>query len=220
MRSFRHTGPLAALMFISVSCAGGARKTDDVAARDYETLSQWLTGSFSSQEQAQAEPDDFLDIRLEMARIWKQRRDGYWIYVEQAAARSLDRPYRQRVYRLTRLSDGRFESMVFELPDDPLKFAGAFREPEPLKYFNPQRLIPRAGCSMFIRRVSDDAFEGSTEGKGCASTLRGASYATSRAKISAQALETWDQGFDDSDRQVWGATKGPYVFRRVAPPAQ
>jgi hypothetical protein len=29
-------------------------------------------------------------------------------------------------------------------------------------------------------------------------------------------MESWDRGFDAQGNQVWGATKGPYVFDKVA----
>jgi hypothetical protein len=27
-------------------------------------------------------------------------------------------------------------------------------------------------------------------------------------------MTSWDRGFDAQDRQVWGATKGAYLFRK------
>ena len=53
---------------------------------------------------------------------------------------------------------------------------------------------------------------GSTQGKGCSSTLGGASYATSQVTVTPLELRSWDQGFDAAGKQVWGAEKGPYVF--------
>ena len=100
-----------------------------------------MCGSFSSQEQAAADPD-FSDIRLHMVRIWPERDDGYWLYVEQAAASSLDRPYRQRVYRLTRVDESTFESAVFEL-DDPLQYAGEWKKSYALDGLTPKALKRR-----------------------------------------------------------------------------
>ena len=62
---------------------------------DMQRMLGFMTGSFSSEEQARSDAD-FYDIRLQMVRVWPERQDGCWLYVEQAAADSLDRPYRQR----------------------------------------------------------------------------------------------------------------------------
>ena len=44
-----------------------------VEAGDFETLAQWMTGSFSSADQAEAD-ERYYDIRLEMVPIWTERR--------------------------------------------------------------------------------------------------------------------------------------------------
>ena len=91
-----------AAVCLLVLLAGGSTPT---RGGDLETLVEWMTGSFSSEAQAAADPDYF-DIRLQMVPIWPDRADGAWLYVEQAAASSLDQPYRQRVYRLSAEADG------------------------------------------------------------------------------------------------------------------
>jgi len=60
-----------------------------------------------------------------------------------------------------------------------------------------------------------EGFVGGTEGKGCASDLRRATYATSEVVVKLDHLTSWDRGFDKSDRQVWGAEKGGYVFLKL-----
>ena len=70
-----------------------------------------------------------------MAPIWPERDDGHWLYVEQAVAEMADRPYRQRVYRVTFVGDDLYESRVFELPD-PAAAIGAWKEEAPLTDLN------------------------------------------------------------------------------------
>lgn len=177
---------------------------------DIDLLASWMTGSFSSAEQAAADPEHFRDVRLHMAPIWTDRSDGPWLYVEQAMSDSEARPYRQRVYRLAMVKDG-FESAVYELPGDPLVFAGAWRSPELVSGLTPQDLTPRQGCSITLR-FEDEAFRGATAGTNCVSTLRGAAYATSEVTIEEDRLISWDRGFDAEGWQVWGAEAGGYVF--------
>ena len=49
-------------------------------------------------------------------------------------------------------------------------------------------------------------------GNGCESNLRGAKYAASRVTLTEHLLASWDQGFDETGKQVWGAEKGGYRF--------
>jgi hypothetical protein len=211
--------PLLLLVALLVGCAPGVDHpapdpTTPVPAVELERLAAWMTGSFSSAEQSRRD-EDYHDIRLEMVRIWHDRTDGIWLYVEQAAANRLQEPYRQRVYRLTQLGPDLFESRVFSL-EDPLRHAGVWREPEPLSDLEPAALVPRHGCAVLLRLQPDGSYAGSTLGSLCQSSLRGASCATSEVRVTADEIRSWDRGFDAAGRQVWGAQKGPYLFRKLA----
>jgi len=185
------------------------------AERDLMQLAEWMTGSFSSAEQHAADPDNYFDIRLHMVPIWQEREDGPWLYVEQAAADRLGEPYRQRVYHLVLQQDGSIISHVFTLPGDALRYAGSWKREAPLADLGPGDLELREGCSMIMRR-EDGRFVGGTVGKGCKSTLRGAAYAASEATVTPSELISWDRGFNEAGEQVWGATGGGYVFKKLA----
>jgi len=101
-----------------------------VAQTELEELVSWKTGSFSSEEQAEADTT-FFDIHLEMVKIWENRVDGHWIYVEQATA------------------------------------------------------------------------------------SRRAQYATSEVQIYPNRIVSWDRGFDSEGKQVRGAVKSGYIFRKL-----
>lgn len=214
----------ARLLLTSLTLVTGCAAPQDTAepaaappafSPNLTTLAEWMTGSFSSAAQAAERPDAYYDIRLEMARIWKDRRDGIWLYVEQAMAGRLDEPYRQRIYRLFEEPPGAFISAVYELPGDPLRFAGAQNDPQRFEGLTPAQLQPREGCSVYLARAGD-AFTGATEAGRCASSLGGAAYATSEVTITPDALASWDRGFDIKGVQMWGATDGPYVFDKIA----
>lgn len=185
-------------------------------AGDLGTLVVWMTGSFSSEHQASAD-SSYYDIRLEMVEIWTERPDGRWLYVEQAAAGHLDRPYRQRVYHVTEIEPGRYGSEVYSIPD-PLRFAGAWKHDSPLSRLTPDSLEIRDGCRVELTMEADDTFAGGTVGTGCASKLRGASYATSEVRVGRDRIESWDRGFDETGTHVWGAESGPYLFLRKESP--
>jgi|GEM_PF-748743 len=209
-----------------VETTDGARQVFDVAtgtrvdvppppptyATDLDRLAAWMTGTFSSAAQSQADPD-YIDVRLHLAPVWTARTDGRWFYVEQAIATALDKPYRQRVYRLRAVADGLFESKVFELPD-PSVAVGAWKQPDALATLDPAALVDRPGCAVLLRAVDGASFAGSTLGSQCVSGFRGAAYATSEVTVTATGLVSWDRGYDAAGKQVWGAEKGGYKFDR------
>jgi len=178
-----------------------------------DEVASWMAGTYSSAAQAKADPD-FRDVRLHMVRIWPERTDAYWLYVEQATASSLEQPYRQRVYAVKVEPDGKVASHVYELPGDPMGFAGAWKDPKRLDLVNPDLLVPREGCTVFLE-AGAEGWKGSTRPNTCVSTLMGAAYATSEVTVGAKELTSWDRGFDAAGKQVWGSTKGPYLFERL-----
>ncbi len=192
----------------------------DAGAEQLNRAIALMTGAFASTEQSNRDKE-FRDIHLHMQPIWQERSTPteQWLYVEQATAEQLDAPYRQRVYRVvTGLTTGTIVSEVYELPggaEGALKFAGAWQTPEAFDTMTHDQLVQRVGCSVELRESSPGVFEGGTNGRDCLSSRGGATYATSRVRMDEQGLETWDQGFDSSGTQVWGAVKGGYEFRRT-----
>jgi len=198
------------------SC-GTDQAVADSKGSDLDRLVTYMTGSFSSQKQAM-DDSAYFDIRLEMVPIWKERSDAHWLYVEQAVASALDRPYRQRVYRVSQQDDATVLSAVYEMTD-PLRFAGAWRLDVPLTGLTPDSLIEKDGCVIRLRAISDTLFVGSTNEGDCLSEYRGAHYTRSEVRITPGLLDSWDRGFDTTGTQVWGAEKGGYRFLRVPPEA-
>ena len=204
----------AALALSLASCrAGEEASTEPRTGAAAQSLAGYMTGAFSSSEQAAIDPDNFYAVRLTMVPIWSSRADGPWLYVEQAIEDSLDAPYRQRVYHLVETSNG-VSSEVYTLPGDPMEVAGAWAEPERFDAWSPDDLTERDGCAIHLVPAGD-VWVGSTNERDCASTLRGATYATSEVSISDGTVTSWDRGFDANGEQVWGATEGAYVFERM-----
>jgi len=170
-----------------------------------------MTGTFSSELQSKQDTDYF-DIRLQMQHIWKHRTDGYWIYVEQAVADYVNKPYRQRIYQVVQTGDNMFESRVYEF-DNPLQYAGAWNDTAKLNSLTIEELQLRNGCTItLIWNDTLQKFTGATADKNCSSNLRGAAYATSEVIIDEEKLISWDRGWDSNSKQVWGAEKGGYIF--------
>ncbi|MCC5786663.1 MAG: chromophore lyase CpcT/CpeT [Phycisphaerales bacterium] len=179
-----------------------------------EPLAGWMTGSFSNEAQAAEAPDRFAKVQMHIVRIWPERNDGVWMYIEQALAAEPQSPYRQRIYRLTPAEESVFELDTFQLPERA-RFVGAWRKDEPLADLDPDRVDRLDGCTVVIHADGADSFRGSTIGRGCSSQLSGASYATSHIRISPSRIESWDRGFNARGEQVWGAVDSGYIFDRV-----
>lgn len=213
---FRRTTLVAALMILAACDTG----EDQVPASDGSTqvsLEQFaglMTGSFSSQQHSEQD-SSFSDVRLEMARVWPEAAVGIWLYVEQADAAALGAPYRQRVYHLTAEPEGGFRSTIYALPENPLSYAGAWRDDQPLEGLTPSQLILREGCDVFLRSDSIGRVLGKTKEGECTSTLNGAAYATTEIRLIDDQLLSLDRGFNEAGEQVWGSTEGAYVFDRV-----
>lgn len=174
-----------------------------------EELYQMMSGTFDSRVQA-AVDSHYLEISLKMQPIWTNR-PGKWLYVEQALYSTQDRPYRQRVYQLEQGKRGTFQSRVYEL-QDPFAYVGGADEPSIFDGLRLEDLTEREGCAVVLRKDASGIYRGSTVDQACGSTLRGASYATSRVSIHTGFIQSWDQGFDAEGQQVWGATEGGYMF--------
>ncbi len=210
----RLSSGVAALTTLALAGAGSATAPSGVA-QDVQRLAAMMAGSYSSAAQAAAD-SAFFDVRLRMVPIWTARTDGRWLYVEQAIADSQDKPYRQRVYRVTQDADGTLQSIVYALPTAPLRFAGEWRKDEPLASLTPDSLSMRDGCAILLRQLPDGSYRGATHEHDCPSDLRGARYATSEVTVRDSLLESWDRGFDAKGTQVWGSVAGPYRFVKLS----
>lgn len=207
---------------VTAADAGQEASTDGQLAPDtapafdpqLQKLAAWMTGRFSSAAQAKQDLT-FYHITLDMKRIWPDRTDGYWLYVEQAMAGSL--PYRQRVYRLT-VAGSTLSSAVYEFAStaEADKAVGSFKQDKPLSQLTPQDLKEKTGCAVLLTwDAKAGLYSGATKPKACLTTYNGASYTTSDVQVSKSKLSSWDRGFDSGEQQVWGAVKGPYIFDKL-----
>lgn len=214
--------PLVTISFILIfiMTSGCGQKKDDAqtlppapSSLTLADLTGFMTGSFSSAQQAVSD-SEFFDIRLEMWPIWLYRSDAHWLYVEQAAASHLSRPYRQRVYRVYQTDDTTFISEVYEIPE-PERFSNQWREDMPLAELTADSLIARPGCAIILHPEGDSVFVGSTVDAQCTSDHNDASWATSEVRIAKDYLFSWDRGWGADSLQVWGAVTGGYIFKKI-----
>ena len=182
--------------------------------KDLTELKKLMTGFFSTEAQS-LEDTSYFHIRLCMKPIWQDRQDGYWLYVEQAAYRSLNRPYRQRVYHLyLEMEKNALVSKVYEI-ENPGQFIGGCSDLFILSALGFESLIERPGCEILLKRESNNTFAGATEDGVCLSTWRGAAWVSSDVTVSPQGLTSWDRGWDEKNQLVWGPADAGYRFDRM-----
>lgn len=56
------------------------RQTEYHEAKTLAVLASYLTGSFSSQAQSEADPDNYFDIRLHAVPIWEWATEGAYVF--------------------------------------------------------------------------------------------------------------------------------------------
>ncbi|UCD65073.1 MAG: chromophore lyase CpcT/CpeT [Candidatus Zixiibacteriota bacterium] len=205
----------AITLVLIVTLGGTARSGPADAGDDLRRLVSWMTGSFSNEEQAAADTG-LLDVRSHLVEVWPERQDAFWIYVEQAMGDNPDRPYRQRVYRVAQSNDGTFECAVYVF-ENPLRFAGRWKDERLLEPLTADSLTEMVGCSVFYRIDGDSAFVGNTVAGDCRNNVRGAAYITSEVIVKADRVATWDRGFYSNSEPAWEALTNGYVLRRISP---
>lgn len=173
-------------------------------------LTSIMQGTYSSEKQSIADTSYF-NISLRMVPIWKNK--GHYLYVEQAMFTKQEKPYRVRIYKVSQRGDF-FVSEIFTIKNEK-EWIGKWNTPDAFDNLKETDIELKRGCEVVLKRIGKNHFEGQTGEKSCPSELRGASYAMSKVTVLENQINSWDQGFDANDKQVWGAEKGGYQFEKI-----
>ncbi len=178
---------------------------------NFQFLRQCMIGDFSSALQAQSD-SDFFDIRLRMVPIWPADESTFYLYVEQAVATSMDKPYRQRIYKVIKDDNTHFTSYIYTVAN-PLRLAGKNGDDAIFTQLTTDSLILKDGCEVKLTLDQENmTFAGSTGDRTCPIDRSGAAWTTSKVTIDETRMISWDQGWNAEGKQVWGAVKGGYIF--------
>lgn len=201
---------LAAALFLTASIAAAQDASKD---RDLRRLAEWMTGSFDTFAQVNADEEadaKYRHIRgtLQVVPVKINGLTGALaLYIENAAAETRTKPYRQRIYVLKRQG----ENIIVEIHkiNKPEDFTGAYKNPKLLEALAMERLTREPGCDMTFRRINSKLYKGAAGAdKTCKSTLRGAAHTVSNTEITPTVLTNLDQGFDDAGAHKWGPPPG------------
>lgn len=206
-------------MVLAVGCATSAPSTvappQPVPAGAADKVYSLLAGRFDSADQARSSPG-FSAIQLVACPADVPALGPRVLYVEQAQMDSPDAPYRQRVYSIEpgEPMESAAMSRVFELAVPGSSVGGCGLSVRPR--FTREELVERVGCAVSLH-ADGKVFRGGTSGRGCPSSLKGATYATSELVLDTLGFRLWDRGFDPGGTQTWGSGSGPSVFVRRTP---
>ncbi|WP_400080810.1 chromophore lyase CpcT/CpeT [Winogradskyella sp. R77965] len=202
--------PFLILLFLVYSCKKETKSEvkEDTELKELFTLMQ---GSFNSEIQAQVD-SSYYNISLHMYPIWEDK--GNFLYVEQALNSAQNKPYRQRIYEVTRASDSTFSSAIYMLDVDSL-WIGMWKNPKSFDSISLKDIALKDGCEVILKRTAPNQFIGKTGDTTCVSTMRGAAYARSEVEILEDKIISWDRGFDANGEYVWGAEKSGYIFNKL-----
>jgi CpeT protein len=205
------------LLVIAIGCKSSQSSGSDVTASKnvedtpLKELVSIMQGNYSSEAHSKRDTT-YYNISLKMIPIWKNK--GNYLYVEQALVKKLDKPYRVRIYKLSQRNNEEFVSEIYTIKNEK-KWIGKSNNPQAFNNLPESDLELKNGCEVILKRAGRNKFIGITGAKSCPSELRGASYATSKVNVYEDKIISWDQGFDKSGKQVWGATKSGYEFIKL-----
>jgi hypothetical protein len=184
-----------------------------------KALACYLTGGFDSSAQSASDATYFA-VQLTTCKVMVPELGEEVLYTEQALLENPTSPYRQRLYVLeTGVNMAKeVSARVFEFmsPGDVQNLC----ENPAGKTIVAADVVEREGCKINLMRMTDGSFGGGTMGKDCASTINGATYATTELTVTNALVKLWDRGYDAADNQVWGPAMGPYLFDRMTPLGQ
>jgi CpeT protein len=181
---------------------------------DLITLCQWMAGDFSNRQQSTLDPQQFAHIHIFFRPLPFDFFNAIGFYSEQVYDHDLWTPYRQGIHRVVDQQDQIYIENYSLI--DPIRYAGAAREPSILKTITPQDINRRHNCSMVFQR-EHDLFRGKVEpGNQCLIEKRGCmTYLISEVEITETTWFSLDKGMDvNTHEQVWGSTSGHLRFEK------
>lgn len=187
-------------------------------------FASYLLGHASNIEQHNKDPKSFALIdysicpmRLEGANGNKTRT----FFVEQKIKLPHKDLLRYRIYSLTKEPgvDISFYAYVFVNEEIESELAGFCETDKPVNYEIPRSYVEwNEPCQMNFQPSDffngQNGIVGMTQIGGCPSEFNGSKYLTISAKMTNDAYIIWERWWDEENKQVAGATKDGYIYKR------
>lgn len=186
------------------------------------TLGEYLCGEFENKDQALAEPVWYVNLKMWQRPVPLFTEDSLTFFAEQANILSLEKPYRQRIMRLTEgTSEEAPIQIQYYMPKNSNTLSGGGANPIILKNLAIEELELLPGCILNVK-VEKSGFntykyitEPATNSR-CSFTYEGNTVYVSLG-FTAQKDEflSFDKGIDPTTGSgTWGAVMGPYRYSK------
>ena len=182
-------------------------------------FAQTIAGIYDNFAQSQQNPKDFARINIIFRPLPWGIFNGPGFYSEQHYDYAPWSPYRQGVHKLIAHKEN---SDTFIMENfgyaEPMRLAGAGRNPELLASLKKENLKARCGCAMHFKTKKNREYIGSVEpGKKCMIPRDGQlTYLVSEVEVTQESWTSRDRGYDpDTNKQIWGSEHGQLIFKKV-----
>ncbi|MBD2176241.1 chromophore lyase CpcT/CpeT [Pseudanabaena sp. FACHB-1998] len=179
------------------------------------TLTSWMTGEFSNQEQSVDQPVWFVNLVWWQRPISSNLLGSPAIFAEQANALILDRPYRQRILQFVENED-KIQVKYWGFKD-PSAWTGAGRDRDRLNQITINDIEPLAGCSLDVFFANGRyKAEMPKDAKCCFQYLNESRQVVLGFEVSADEFWSGDRGVDpETGTAIWGAIMDFYKFKKI-----
>jgi CpeT/CpcT family (DUF1001) len=187
---------------------------DAVRAQDgLERLVSYLIGRWDTVPQKEGFGDS-TPMRMRVARLWPERADRYWLYLEYVNPADERQVLRQRILQFVR-EGSTIHALMYRLPGNPADYVGEWRKEHPFASVKPDSLREIQGCRSVWDRQFEIYFAGGTEGNACPGDRPEVQNEHWEYSLGPGSLRTWITGLDAKGRQVDGLS-GPSEFRKTS----
>ena len=170
-----------------------------------------MQGSYSSLNQA-TEDSTYHHMVMNVCPIWEGK--GHYLYAEIAHNDSLEKPIKQRIFKLSQLNDSIYVNAIYSLKEAQ-NWYNKWSQPKEFSKLKEGDITEISGCHIILKKIRSTYYQGKTEDLGCFDALNGAEVSISELEVFNDKIITWDKGFDKDGKQVWGSIHGGYIFNRV-----
>jgi len=182
--------------------------------KDLEELKSRLEGNYDNNDQSKNDLS-FPNAALHITEISLKGKhpEGYWLYVEQGQVSGAEIPERQYVLNLRK---GDKTSLILDLYElnEPMRYAGGWTDKSVFAKLRLDSLTERKGCSITLTKNELGNFSGTTMGTDCRAVEDSTQYLIISFNIYNGMLVLSERRFDLSGKEISGAVKEPYKFRK------
>ncbi|MEL6459239.1 MAG: chromophore lyase CpcT/CpeT [Cyanobacteria bacterium J06621_15] len=186
------------------------------------TIAEYLAGEFENKQQAISEPSWYVNLRMWQRPVALFQEDSITLFAEQANVLNMEKPYRQRILRITALTSQAEFKVQFYMFKDPAAWRGAGVNYTLLNSLTPEQLDILPGCALMGNTEIISPNQYKFTAKPIPDTRCTFDYAGNTVEVSLgfeatqKEFFSYDKGIDVETRKAtWGAILGPYRYTKI-----